>query len=50
MIYLDEKTKSGPLKVIIRGIKHLIKELEIFVNKTSRTKLFEHVILETRTC
>lgn len=49
VIYLDEKIKSGSLKVIVREIKHLIKESEIFVNKTNRTKLFEHVILETRT-
>lgn len=42
--------KSGPLKVIIRGITCLIKEAEIFVNKINRTKLSELAILETRTC
>ena len=40
--------KSRLLKVIFRGIKHLIKEGEVFVNKinrTNRTKQFEYVIL-----
>lgn len=30
------------------GIKYLIKEWDIFVNKTNRTKQFGYVILQTR--